>query len=105
LRGQYFPESYARHGTAARVLAGQILALLEQAYAQLRTPSQVMAAARETLPRSVDRRFAEGLAHRDAGRLAEALRAFESVLALDRHHVAALDELRALRARLEPAPR
>jgi hypothetical protein len=115
LRTQYLPEKYARHGVVAQELAAQILALLERAQAQLCKPATVVEPsaktrprtdetlrAIETLRRSVERRFAEGLALRDAGRLSEALRAFESVLALDRHHVPALDELRALRARLEP---
>jgi hypothetical protein len=114
LRAQYYPENYTRHGEEARQLAAEIGELLQHAIDCWRRAERAVMPllprkrddetlrAIETLHRSIERRFAEGCAHRDAGRLGEAIRSFESVLALERNHGPAFEELHALRKLLEP---
>lgn len=115
LRDQYVADKFTRHGQEARALAAQIGELLQSAYERLQQSEPVVVEgaapkprshetlrAVETLRRSIEQRFNEGIEHRDAGRVTDAVRSFESVLALDRNHAHALDELRMLRRASEP---
>ena len=53
--------------------------------------------ARQALRAGIERRLEEASAHRNAGRLDDAIRGFETVLTLDRRHEHAKEELRKLR--------
>jgi tetratricopeptide (TPR) repeat protein len=123
LRARYDAAAFAEYGDVAVTAAQSIGALVDGAYqamvqppAETSEPKTVTALsprqrgdetcrALETLRGAIDRRVAEAQAHRQAGRLQDAVRIFESVLVLDKQNAIAHEAVRELRVALEPARR
>jgi tetratricopeptide (TPR) repeat protein len=124
LRGRYDPTAFDEHGPAAVAAARSIRDLLIAAYESMRKGAGAAASelaalpklepaprrdetcrALETLRGAIERRLAAAEAHRAAGRADEAMRAFQSVLVLDRRNEAAERALRELRAAAAPPKR
>ena len=122
LRERYAPAIFARYGESTAAVVRAINDALDGARRRLVDPSQRRALiveahqpkanepnaveaeqkrrgeeARQALRAGIERRVEEACAHRDLGRVDEAIRGFEAVLALDRKHDYARDELRKLR--------
>jgi hypothetical protein len=122
LKERYAPSIFARYGAATSQVVLDINAAVDAAYRRLLDPSQrralVVAAkqpkpkeltpeeleqkrrgeeARNALRAGIERRIEEACAHRDMGRVDDAIRAFEAVLTLDRKHEYARAELGKLR--------
>ncbi|HEY2745841.1 MAG TPA: PilZ domain-containing protein [Polyangia bacterium] len=122
LKERYAPSIFANYGAATSDVVLKINQAIDGAYRRLLDPSErralVVAAhqpkakeptaeemeqkrrseqARNALRAGIDRRIEEACAHRDMGRLDEAIRTFEQVLQLDRKHEFARAELEKLR--------
>ena len=122
LRERYAPGIFARYGAATATVVKSINDAIDAAHEQLMDPARrralVVAAhqpkpaqatpeleeqrrrgeeARAALRAGIERRVEEACAHRDLGRLDEAIRGFEHVLELDRKHELARAELVTLR--------
>lgn len=122
LRERYAPGIFARYGAATATVVKSINDAIDAAHEQLMDPARrrglVVAArqpkpvqatpeleeqrrrgeeARAALRAGIERRVEEACAHRDLGRLDEAIRGFEHVLELDRKHEYARAELLTLR--------
>jgi hypothetical protein len=120
MRGQYAPAAFAECGPVAVEAATEISALLHAAYeAMSQTPtadedgkkeltvlrpegSDERRRALETLRGAIERRLTAAEAHRQSGRLLDAMSAFESVLLLDRKNERAAQALRELRSLVKP---
>ena len=124
LRTRYEAAAFDEYGPVAVAAAQTISDLLRLAYEAMRQPERAAAIegpalpklqprpradetcrALETLRGAIDRRIAEALAHRAAGRAHDAVRGFESVLILDRQNLIAREALHELRAELQPPKR
>jgi uncharacterized protein (TIGR02266 family) len=123
LKERYAPSIFARYGATTGAVVKSINDVIDTAHAKLLDPSErralVIAAhqpkpsteltpdqleqkrrgeeARTALRAGIDRRVEEACAHRDMGRLDEAIRSFEAVITLDRKNDYAKEELRKLR--------
>ncbi len=107
LRAHYDPDSYAQYGLKAVALATRIVTLLDESSGYMRDATPTRQAktirnqqgerARAFLRSTIERRCAEAIAHRDAGRIPDAIHGFEAVLEVDRHHEVAIRELKQLR--------
>lgn len=122
LRQRYAPTIFARYGAATGAVVKSINECIETAHQRLMDASQRRAliveaaqprakeltpdeleqkrrgeAARAALRAGIERRVEEACAHRDLGRVDEAITAFENVLTLDRKNDFAREELRKLR--------
>jgi tetratricopeptide (TPR) repeat protein len=118
LRESYQPAIFTNYSEGTRAIVARINQLIEAAHAALRDPARLLAPppadaeraqqhrarleeSRQALALAIQRRTNEACAYRDLGRLDEAVRSFEAVLALDRKNDYARGELRRLRERLE----
>ncbi len=122
LKERYAPSIFANYGAATGQVILKINEAIDNAYRRLLDPNErrslLVAAhqpkapepsadeleqkrrgeeARHALRAGIDRRIEEACAHRDMGRLDEAIRSFEHVLQLDRKHEFARAELVKLR--------
>ncbi|MDB4967838.1 MAG: hypothetical protein JWN44_3527 [Myxococcales bacterium] len=121
LRNEYDPQAFEAYGEHAVAAATEICELLRGAYdamhargesadcaepplraLQPREASDETLRARETLRVAIERRRADADSHRNAGRTREAIRAYESVLLLDRTDETARTQLEQLRGAGEP---
>ena len=122
LKERYAPSIFARYGASTGEVILKINEAVDAAYRRLLDPSERRALAvaanqpkakeptaeeaeqkrrgeeaRNALRAGIDRRIEEACAHRDMGRLDDAIRTFEHVLQLDRKHEFARAELVKLR--------
>ncbi|MDB4968123.1 MAG: hypothetical protein JWN44_3812, partial [Myxococcales bacterium] len=122
LKERYAPTIFARYGASTGAVVKSINEAIDGAHDKLVDPSErralLIAAhqpkattltpdqleqkrrgeeARAALRAGIDRRVEEGCAHRDMGRIDDAIRCFEAVLTLDRKNDFAKEELRKLR--------
>jgi uncharacterized protein (TIGR02266 family) len=122
LKERYAPAIFARYGASTAAVLKSINAAIDAAYRRLQDPRErralLIAAhqpkasdlspeeqeqkrrgeeARAALRAGIERRVEEACTHRDLGRVDEAIRSFEAVLALDRKHDYARAELAKLR--------
>jgi hypothetical protein len=124
LQQRYDPNAFAEFGDEAVAAARSIVELLRAAHRRMREPDAADGddstthpllplesrprrdethRALETLRLAIARRIAEAEQHRDAGRLSDAIRVFESVVILDRNNEIARQALRELRKPAAPA--
>lgn len=119
LHARYAPHIFTRYGATTRALIRAINELIDGARRQIADgdAAPVLVAVPEAEPPTaaeleqrrrgdqalqslragIERRVEEASAHRDMGRLDDAIRGFEAVLSLDRKHDYAREELRKLR--------
>ncbi|HXU74216.1 MAG TPA: PilZ domain-containing protein [Polyangia bacterium] len=122
LKERYAPSIFARYGASTTQIVRNVNDAIDAAYRRLLDPNQrralVIAAhqprareltpdeleqkrrgeeARQALRTGIERRVEEACAHRDMGRIDDAIRTFEHVLQLDRKHEFAKAELVRLR--------
>jgi uncharacterized protein (TIGR02266 family) len=122
LKERYAPAIFARYGASTAAVLKSINDAIDAAYRRLQDPRErralLIAAhqpkasdlspeeqeqkrrgeeARAALRAGIERRVEEACTHRDLGRVDEAIRSFEAVLALDRKHDYARAELAKLR--------
>jgi hypothetical protein len=124
LQQRYNPDAFAEYGDEAVLAARSIVELLRSAHRRMREPiaadgddsttepllplesrprGDETHRALETLRLAIARRIAEAEQHRDAGRLSDAIRVFESVVILDRNNEVARLALCELRVQAAPA--
>jgi len=118
LQRRYDPAAFAEYGDEVVAAATSIVELLRSAYRRMREPEAADGddstahpllpleprprgdethRALETLRLAIARRVAEAEQHREAGRVSDAIRVFESVVILDRNNQIARQALRELR--------